>query len=314
MTDQPAKNITYTDFKLNGFHSFGEWRPLLFIPFFLMFVLSILANSTLIYLIKSQQSLHSPMYVLIGFMAFSDLTLPMVFVPNMLLNLLFYWSEISLNGCLIQMFCIYFAGSFHSTLLFWMALDRYFAICKPLYYHKYMEIDSFIKFVVGPVMRNAFLVVTMVCLAGKLSYCTNIIDHCLCEHMALVQLACGDISINNIVGLLSAFLIPTTDFILITASYVVIFFSVFKSGKGHLKAINTCITHLIVMTLSLSSALIAFLLYRISNHISSSTRIFISIMYLLVPSCINPLIYGWRTKEIRQTFLKFIKTGKVLPF
>ncbi|XP_056611971.1 olfactory receptor 52E8-like [Triplophysa dalaica] len=314
MKDLPEQNHTFSDFTLNGFHSLEEWRPLLFIPFFLIFLLSITANSTLIYLIKSQRSLHSPMYVLIGFMALSDLTLPMVFVPHMLLNLLFNWSGISLNGCLMQMFCIYFAGSFHSTLLFWMALDRYFAICKPLYYHKYMEIGNFMKFIIGPVMRNALLVVTMVSLAGRLSFCSNIIDHCLCEHMALVQLACGDISINNFVGLFSAFLIPTTDFILIAASYCVIFVSVFRSGKGHLKAINTCITHLIVMSLSLTFALIAFMLYRIRNEISSSGRIIISILYLLVPSCINPLIYGWRTKEIRLTFLRFIKIYKVLPF
>ncbi len=100
--------------------------------------------------------------------------------------------------------------------------------------------------------------------------------------MALVQLACGDISINNIVGLLSAFLIPAADFILITVSYAVIFTSVLKSGKAHMKALNTCITHLIILSISLFSALIAFLSYRIRNNISSNNHIFISIIYLQV--------------------------------
>ncbi|XP_051521428.1 olfactory receptor 52K1-like [Myxocyprinus asiaticus] len=314
MKDLPAQNISFTDFKLNGFYSLGEWRPFLFIPFFLLFVLSITANSILIYLIISHKSLHSPMYVLICVMAILDLVYPLFFVPHMLFSFLFNWSGISLVGCLIQMFCIHFFGALQSTLLFWMALDRYFAICKPLYYQKYMEILNFLKFVVVPVIRNGLLMIIMVSLAGKLSFCTNMIDHCLCEHMALVQLACGDISINNIIGLLSAFLIPTTDFVLISISYVVIFASVFKSGKGNLKAINTCITHIIVMTVSLISALVAFLSYRIRNNVSFSTRIFLSIIYLLFPCCFNPIIYGWRTKEIRQTFLKFIKNGKILPF
>ncbi|KAA0702273.1 Olfactory receptor 52A1 HPFH1OR [Triplophysa tibetana] len=308
-----GQNITFTDFKLNGFYNLGEWRPLLFIPFFLMLLLSTAANSILIYLIKSQSSLHSPMYVLIGFMSLSNLIMPISFVPHMLLNFLFNWSGISLNGCLIQMFCIYFTGSFNSTLLFWMAIDRYFAICKPLYYHKYMEICNFVKFVIPPVMRNAVLVIIMVSLAGKRSYCTNIIDHSLCEHMPVVQLACGDISINNFVGLLNAFVIPITDFVLITLSYVVIFNSVFKSGKPQMKAINTCITHLFVLTVSFICAVMAFLIYRIRNNISSNSRIFISILYLLGPSCCNPIIYGWRTKEIRQTFFKFMNI-KVLPF
>ncbi|XP_048018736.1 olfactory receptor 52K1-like [Megalobrama amblycephala] len=314
MKDLPAQNISFTDFKLNGFYSLGEWRPFLFIPFFLMFLLSIQANSILIYLIKSQKSLHSPMYVLIGVMAVVDLILPIIFVPNMLLSFLFNWSGISLTGCLIQMFGIHFVGTFQNTLLLWMALDRYFAICKPLNYHKYMEIPNFLKYVVVPVIRNGLLIVTMVSLAGKLSFCvTNVIDHCFCEHMALVQLACGDISVNNIVGLVSAFLIPTADFILITVSYVVIFTSVLKSGKAHVKALNTCITHLIVLTFSLTSALTAFLSYRIRNNISSSNRVFISIVYLFFTCCFHPIIYGWRTKEIRQTFIKFFNNAKVFP-
>ncbi len=95
----PAQNISFKDFKLIGFYSLGEWRPFLFLPFFLMFLLAIIANSILIYLIKSQKSLHSPMYVLIGVMAVLDLIMPMFFVPNMLLSLLFNLSGISLTGC-----------------------------------------------------------------------------------------------------------------------------------------------------------------------------------------------------------------------
>ncbi|KAA0702272.1 Olfactory receptor 52K2 [Triplophysa tibetana] len=314
MKNLSAENISFTDFKLNGFYSLEEWRPFLFIPFFLMLMLSIFANSILIYLIISQKSLHSPMYVLIGMLAVVDLLMPIVFVPQMLLSFLFSWNGISLTGCLIQMFGLHLATSFHSTLLLWMAIDRYFAICRPLYYHKYTEITNFLKFVVVPVIRNTALVMSIVALAGKLSFCvTNIIDHCFCEHMALVRLACGDISINNLVGLLTVFLVPSADFILIIASYVVIFVSLFRSGKSHLKAFNTCITHLIVMSVSLILALTALLSYRTRNNFSSNTHIFVSNMYMLFPSCFNPVIYGVRIKEIRQTFLKFIKNIKVLP-
>ncbi len=314
MKNLSAQNLSFSEFRLIGFYSLGEWRPFLFIPFFLMFLFAITANSILIYLIKTQKSLHSPMYILIGVMAGVDLIMPIFFVPNMLLSFLFSWSGISLTGCLIQMFGIHFIGALQITLLFWMALDRYFAICKPLYYHKYMEIPNFVKFVFAPVIRNGLLIVTMVSLAGRQSFCaTNVIDHCFCEHMALVQLACGDITINNIVGLLAAFFIAAADFILITVSYAVMFISVLKSGKVHMKAFNTCITHLIVLSVSLTTALISFLSYRIRNNMSSNNRIFISIIYLFFPSCLHPLIYGWRIKEIRQTFLKFINNSKVFP-
>ncbi|XP_036454786.1 olfactory receptor 52K1-like [Colossoma macropomum] len=308
-----VQNISFTTFQLNGFHDLGEWKPILSIPYFLMFLLSTTSNSILIYLIASQSNLHSPMCVLIGLMAVVDLCLPIFFVPNMLLNFLFGWNWISLVGCLIQMFCIHYIGAFQSTLLVWMALDRFFAICRPLYYHKHMEISNFLKFIVVPLIRNGLLNITMVSWAGKLSFCmVNEMDHCFCEHMALVQLACGDISLNNLLGLLTAFLIPTADFVFITASYIIIFASVLKSGKAHLKAINTCVTHIIVMTVSLTFALIAFMSYRIRNNFSPNSRVFLSTMYLLFPSCFNPIIYGVRTTEIREQFLKFLNHMKLL--
>ncbi|XP_072547196.1 olfactory receptor 52K1-like [Salminus brasiliensis] len=308
----PVQNISFTTFKLNGFHDLKEWRLILSVPYLFMFLLSTISNSFLIFVIVSQRALHSPMFVLIGLMAVVDLCMPIFFVPNMLLSFLFDWNWISLVGCLIQMFCIHYVGAFQSTLLLWMALDRLFAICRPLYYHKYMQIPNFLKFIIVPVIRNIILVTIMVSLAGKLHYCMkNEIDHCFCEHMAVVQLACGDISINNLVGLLAAFLIPTVDVVFITISYVIIFASVIKSGKSHLKAINTCVTHIMVITGTLVFALMAFLSYRTRNNFSPNSRIFISSMYALFPSCFNPVIYGVRTKEIRDSFLKFFNHAKV---
>ncbi|XP_066501856.1 olfactory receptor 52K2-like [Hoplias malabaricus] len=308
MQNLSAQNVSFTSFKFNGFSDLGEWKPFLFIPYFLMFLLSTLSNSVLIYLIVSQKALHSPMCVLIGLMSVVDLCLPIFFVPNMLLSFLFDWNGITLTGCLIQMFCIHYAGTFQSTLLVWMAVDRFFAICRPLYYHRYMQMPNFLKFVIVPIIRNVVLITTMVSLAGKLRFCMkNEIDHCFCEHMALVQLACGDISVNNIVGLSAVFLIPTADDIFFALSYFIILTSVLKSGKSHLKAINTCVTHIIVMAVAITFALIAFMSYRIRNNFSSSIRVFLSTMYLLFPSCFNPIIYGIRTKEIREQFLKFVK-------
>ncbi|XP_060754081.1 olfactory receptor 52K1-like [Neoarius graeffei] len=310
----PVQNSSFTTFTLTGFHELGEWKPILSIPYLLMFLLSSASNLTIIYLIISQQALHSPMCILIGLMAVVDFSLPIFYVPNMLLSFLFNWKGISLVGCLVQMFCIHCVGTFHSTILLWMALDRFFAICRPLYYHKYMKMPGFLKFVIFPVIRNVFLITTMVSWAGKLTFCaTNEIDHCFCEHMALVQLACGDISINNAIGLLGIFLTIIADFIFITVSYIVILSSVLRSGKACLKAVNTCITHLIVMAVSLTFALTALMPYRLRNNFSPSSRVFLSTMYMLFPSCFNPIIYGVRTKEIREQFLKFMKHFKVFP-
>uniref|UniRef100_A0A8C4DAI8 G-protein coupled receptors family 1 profile domain-containing protein n=1 Tax=Dicentrarchus labrax TaxID=13489 RepID=A0A8C4DAI8_DICLA len=292
-------------FILDGFNKLGVLRPVLFIPFFIMFIVSLSANSLLLYVIVSQRSLHSPMYILIAGMACVDLSLPVFFVPNMLLSFLFDWRGISLSGCLVQMYFLHLFGAFQSTLLLWMALDRYFAICTPLYYQESMALPRFLKFVIPLMIRNVFLVSLVVGLAGSLSFCfRNVLDHCFCEHMALVELACGSTAVNNLMGLISVFLIPVVDFIIITASYIVIFSSVLSSGKSGVKALHTCVTHIVVMTVSLIIILTAFLSYRIRNGLPSAVRVFFSIMYLFFPSCFNPIIYGIRTAEIRQHILK----------
>ncbi|XP_062872981.1 olfactory receptor 52K1-like [Trichomycterus rosablanca] len=313
MQNFPTQNISFTTFKLSAFVGLGEWRSILFIPYFVLFVLSTISNSVIIYLIISQRSLHSPMYVLIGVLGVVNFLWPVCFVPSLLLDFLFGWNGISLAGCLVQMFFIQIAGAFQSTVLVWMAMDRFFAICKPLNYHKYMEIHKFLKFIIVPVFRFLFLNALMIGLAGRLRFCSNVMEHCFCEHMGLVQLACGDTSLNSLIGLVSTLLIPMVDFLVIIASYVVIFVSVFKSGKAHLKAINTCVTHIIVITVNLLFVLIAFLSYRTRNGLSPDSRLFLSTMYILFPCCFNPIIYGVRTTEIRQQFLKLISNLKVSP-
>ncbi|KAI3353909.1 hypothetical protein L3Q82_004871 [Scortum barcoo] len=309
------ENISHTLFILDGFNELGALRPVLFIPFFIMFIVSLSANSLLLYVIISQRSLHSPMYILIAGMACVDLSLPLFFVPNMLLSFLFDWRGISLIGCLVQMHFIHFVGTFQSTFLLWMALDRYFAICTPLHYHKRMALPKFLKFIILLVFRNILMITLLVSLAGSLSFCSaNVINHCFCEHMALVELACGSTSVNNLAGLLTVFLVPVADFIFIAASYVVIFSSVLTSGKSGVKALHTCITHIVVITVSLTIALIAFLSYRIRNGLWSSAafRVFISTMYLLFPSCFNPIIYGIRTTEIRQHVVKTLMSCRTV--
>uniref|UniRef100_A0AAY4B2X0 G-protein coupled receptors family 1 profile domain-containing protein n=1 Tax=Denticeps clupeoides TaxID=299321 RepID=A0AAY4B2X0_9TELE len=313
MLDGVGTNVSHSDFVLSGFSSLGEWRPLLFIPFFLIFATAVAANATLLCVIASHKALHSPMCVLIGVMACVDLSGVVVFVPRALLSLALGWDRISLDACLLQMFCMHFVGAFQSTLLLWMALDRYFAICRPLLYHQRMAAPHFLRFVIGPFARNLLLIAAIVCLARPLPYCrANQMEHVFCEHMALVNLACQDTSVNNLLGLLAAFCIPTADYVLIAASYALIFASVFRSGTSRAKALGTCITHIVVVTLTLIFALVAFLSYRTKSRLLSSHAL-LSSMYVLFPSVANPLIYGLRTKEIRQQLVKILKRSKISP-
>ncbi|MBN3313429.1 O52K1 protein, partial [Atractosteus spatula] len=282
-----------------------------------MFALSVAANSILIFVIKKQRSLHSPMCVLIGVTSVVNLFLTTSFIPRMLLSFLFNWNDISLIGCLTQMFFINFTGSFQSSILLLMAVDRYVAICIPLHYSDYINTSNCLKFFCASFIRSAFCFVVLCFLDGRLSYCnSNVIDHCFCEHMALVGLACGSTAINGIVGLLIIIFITILDWILVMVSYVKIFISVFlkDSGKSSRKAIHTCTTHLIVLCLSYMYVVLSTVSYRIGNVMSPNVRVFLSLMYLLFPSCFHPIIYGFRTKEIWEHIINLLRNIKITPF
>ncbi|MBN3297252.1 olfactory receptor 52K1-like [Amia ocellicauda] len=313
MQENPAGNISHTHFILIGFPGLYEYRRILSIPFFIMFVVAIVGNSVIIYTIKTGASLHSPMYILICALAIVDLTLPFVFIPEMLLSFLFDWNEISLKGCLVQMFFFHFLGSFESTILLIMALDRYVAICNPLRYNDYINMTTFHKLFVAAFIRVFFFITLIVILAGSLFFClSNVIEHCFCEHMALVVLACGNTAKNSIVGLLGIFFIPGLDLLFILFSYCKIFSAVFKTSarKYHHKAIHTCGTHLIVIVVSYTFALCSFLVYRFRHSVTPDVHVLMSVMYGIFPSCLHPIIYGVRTKEIRDQILKTVKGSK----
>uniref|UniRef100_W5NNS3 Olfactory receptor 52L1-like n=2 Tax=Lepisosteus oculatus TaxID=7918 RepID=W5NNS3_LEPOC len=303
-------NVSHTNFVFVGFSALKENRRFLFIPFFLMFLLSLVANSVLIFVIITHRTLHTPMHVLISCIACVDLIWPIVITPKMLLSFLLDWNEISLLGCLSQMFFVNFIGGLQSSILMGMALDRYVAICNPLRYNDYVNRSSFFKLFTVVILRNLIFNVIVVILAGSHFFClSNVIDHCFCEHMALVNLACGSTTKNSVAGLVASFCITSVDCLCIIVSYVRIFWAVFKTAsvKSCQKAIHTCGTHLIVISVSYICAMTAFLTYRIENSMTSNIRVFISIMYILFPGCFNPIIYGIRTKEIREQILKMYK-------
>ncbi|XP_039602292.1 olfactory receptor 52D1-like [Polypterus senegalus] len=316
MEVESHKNHSYSTFFLIVFPSFYDYRRIIFIPVFILFILAILLNSGIIFVITTGSGLHLPMYILICTMAVVDLTIPMTFTPKMLLSLLLDWNDISLVGCLVQMFFVHFVSSFESTILLVMAIDRYVAICNPLRYNDYINISNFLKIAVFALFRSIIFVFLIILFASSLTFClSNVIEHCYCEHMVVVGLACENTNKNNIMGLVAAFSIAGLDLLFILFSYGKIFFAVLRSasGKSKQKAISTCGTHLIVILMTYCMGLSSFLAYRFRNSVTSDFHNLISVSYLLLPSCFNPIIYGVRTKEIREQILRKLGIGKTLP-
>lgn len=310
-----SSNVSFTEFQLIGFTDLKGYRPLLFIPFCIILVYSLLANAIVMFAIAKHRKLHAPMYILIGLIAALGFFVPIYFVPRMLFSFLWDLNAIPRHECLIQMFCLHFSGCFQSSILLGMAVDRYFAIVFPLRYNDFVNLTNSIIFSAILSIRNAVIIVAMVSLVVPLTFCkTNMIYHSFCEHTSVVNIACNDIS-KNYLALSIAFSIPSIDCFVIFCSYVIIFVVIFRSpsGESRQKAIHTCTTHIMGIAVAYISVVTAFVGYRVST-IPRDVRVLISSMYLLAPGLFNPVIYGLRTTEIRTRIVKYFKCNKISTF
>ncbi|XP_072547159.1 olfactory receptor 52E8 [Salminus brasiliensis] len=303
-------NFSHTKFIFVGFPEIAKYRHLLFLPFFLSYFVVLVGNSLILFVIKNTKSLHNPMYILVSVLAVVDIVVPTAIIPAMLLSFLFDWNEITLVGCLTQMFLIHFFSSVESTILLAMALDRLVAICNPLRYTAIINSSTFFKLLLFTLIRSGTIMSTLVGLAAPLSFCgSNVIHHCYCDHMALVSLACNSTAKNNAVGVAVIICFVGIDISVIFFSYVKILHVVLRAAAGdhRSKALNTCGTHLIVMMCFYFVGSVTFLSRNLSIPIPVDVNTFLGVTYIVFPACINPIIYGVRTKEIRNTLLKMFK-------
>lgn len=307
----PAHNVSHSTFRFRGFPGLHGHRRLLALPFCVSYLSVLLGNSLLVYVVCSAQHLHSPMYLLICCLCVVDVLAATAILPSTLLSLLFDMDSISLASCLTQMFFTHFLSSLESTLLLAMALDRYVAICQPLRYARIINLSMLARLLLFTLLRSGSIMATLVGLASSLRFCgSNTIQHCYCDHMALVSLACGSTESNSTIGLLVIICFVGLDIPLILLSYIKILSVVSRAsvaGEDRWKAFHTCGTHLIIIMCFYLVGSVTFLSHNLNIDIPADVNSFMGVMYILFPATVNPIIYGVRTTEIRNGFFKIFK-------
>ncbi|XP_075857407.1 olfactory receptor 52A5-like [Microcebus murinus] len=274
------------------------------IPFCTMYIIALFGNSLLLVVIKTEHSLHEPMYIFLAMLGATDIVLSTCILPKMLGIFWFHLSKIYFDACLLQMWLIHTFQAVESGILLAMALDRYVAICEPLRHATIFTHQLLTQIGVGVTLRAGLLVAPcLILIKCRLKfYRTTVVSHSYCEHMAIVKLAAEDVRINKIYGLFVAFSILGLDIIFITLSYIRIFITVFNlpQKEARLKAFNTCIAHILVFLEFYLLAFFSFFTHRFGFHVPSYIHILLSNLYLLVPPLLNPIVYGVKTKQIRD--------------
>ena len=278
------------------------------IPFCAMYIIALFGNCLLLVIIKSERSLHEPMYLFLAMLGATDIALSTYTLPKILGIFWFHLPDIYFDACLFQMWLIHTSQCIESGILLAMALDCYVAICDPLRHATIFTHKLLTQIGVGVTLRAALLAAPcLILIKCQLKhYWTTVVSHSYCEHMAIVKLAAEDIRINKIYGLFVAFTILGFDIIFITFSYTRIFLTVFNlpQKEARLKAFNTCIAHICVFLEFYLLGFFSFFTHRFGFHIPPYIHILLSNLYLLVPPLLNPIVYGVKTRQIRDRVSK----------
>ncbi|XP_043938239.1 olfactory receptor 6B1-like [Protopterus annectens] len=300
-----------THFIIAGIPGIQDWKERIALAavFFVIYTITVTENLIVIIVIITDSALHSSMYLIICNLAFLDLLIPSVTIPEMVYYLVTDERSIAFVPCILQMYCYVSFLITELLIIASMAYDRYQAICNPLHYHTVMTTKH--TFMLSALCWAGGTIKTMVHLYFVLiaTYCgPNKIDYFCCNYAPIILLACSEVYTHNEYTVVFSFIIIAVALTFILFSYVKIIASVLRTGsaKGHTKAFSTCGSHLLVISIFL--VVISFLLISYAvEGISEQIRTLSAIVQNLVPPLINPIIYCLKTKEIRTSVTKMLK-------
>ncbi|XP_065257521.1 olfactory receptor 52B2-like [Emys orbicularis] len=306
-----AFNLTPSDlstFILMGIPGLEAAHIWISIPFATFYIIGLLENVMLLYVVSKEQTLHKPMYLLLCMLALTDIATTTTIMPKTLCIFWFNLKSITVGGCLTQTFFLPTVSVMHSAVLVTMAFDRYVAICNPLRYTTLLTKGRIAKLGLLCLIKAVLFILPMPLLLNRLPFCSNhIIPHTFCVPIAVAQISCGDITLHRTYSLVIVFVVSVLDLSLIALSYGLIIRAVLRisSKEAHQKGLKTCTAHICVMLTYFTPGLFVNLTHRFGQGIAPHIHIILANLYLLIPPMLNPIIYGVKSKELRDKLGKY---------
>ncbi|XP_071416518.1 olfactory receptor 14A16-like [Pithys albifrons albifrons] len=274
-----------------------------------IFLAALLGNGLIISAVACDHHLHTPMHFFLLNLSLTDLGTICTTVPKAMHNSLWDTTTISYMGCAAQLFLLAFFVSAEFYLLTIMCYDRYVAICKPLHYGTLLGSRACAHMAAAAWASGFLNALLHMANTFSLPLCQgNALSQFFCEVPQILKLSCSHSYLRELGLLVVTACLGFGCFIFIVFSYVQIFRAVLRipSEQGRHKAFSTCLPHLAVVSLFISTAVFAYL--KPPSISSPSLDVVVAVLYSVVPPTLNPLIYSLRNKELKGA-VKNLITG-----
>ncbi|XP_077137180.1 olfactory receptor 6N1-like [Ranitomeya variabilis] len=304
-------NSTFSEFTMIGMLKMGHFWPLFFMVLLIIYILTFFGNVSISLLILADRHLQTPMYIFIAMLSFLEILFTNVTIPFMLMCIWRGKVQIKFHHCMLQMYLLHSLGITENYLLNVMAYDRMVAICDPLRYYAIMTSKHCTILVSSCWLLGFTSPIVHLISVLKLPFCgPNSIDHLFCDLSPLLKLACTDTSFTFILNFLISLCIISFTFFFISITYVKIIITILKmsSRDGRKKAFSTCASHLTIVLLFYGS--LAFIYFRPQVDYIPEYDKLVAINYSVFIPFLNPMIYSFRNKEVKNALKKLLKIKK----
>ncbi|XP_068120333.1 olfactory receptor 51G2-like [Hyperolius riggenbachi] len=301
-------------FILSGIPELEDHQNYLAFPLCLLYVIAFLGNFTILMLIRTAESLHQPMYILLAMLALTDVGVSLTTLPTVLGIFWFDHYEIQLDLCLTQMYFLHTFAAMESGVLVAMAVDRLIAIRDPLRYSSILTNVVIGKIALVIALRGLFVVFPIPFLTRRFPFNrSHLLSHSYCLHQDVIRIAGADTKLNSLYGLVAVLMTKGVDSMFIILSYILILKAVLniKANEAQMKAFSTCVCHICAVLLFYIPLIGLSVVHRFGKNASHLIPILMADIYLLFPPVINPIIYSIKTKQIREQIVKIFMRHKL---
>ena len=277
----------------------------------MIYLFAIFCNLTLLAVIIFERKLHTPMYFILFSLPLNDLVGITAMLPKVLSDIVTGTRKVHYQLCVLQAFLLHMYGGGVLFILAAMAFDRYMAICRPLRYRSVMSVRTVVSIVCLVWGLDFVLILSLFVLQTRLPKCRTAVMNVFCDNPSLLKLSCGNTALNNIVGLLTTAAMQLLSVSVQLFSYIRILVACIGSRRSEAKtkAINTCMSQLIIFCIFEIVGTFTILSHRFKN-VSPDLQKIMGMLIFLVNPILNPIVYGLKTSEIRNTLLALVKNKR----